>query len=206
MSDQPAYLLLLAAGIERRGFADYIAEVSPQLTRHGGRHLALAPSPSVEPYGYQDAPSSVLVAGWDSVAQLRAFWHSPAYRQLRDRRLHFGSFVAIALEAPENATDAATDAVLTLFLGAGPSPALLEAEGARALALVRERLVETLEGTWTHGDVAMYGWASAQCARRQMVLFSSGQRGRGLLVPVLKSTPRSMPTGHEKSLRGAVAA
>jgi uncharacterized protein (DUF1330 family) len=206
MADRPAYLLLLAAGIERRRFADYVAEMSPQVTQHGGLHMALAPSPSVEPFGHHDAPTSVMVARWDRLADLRAFWQSPPCRQLREQRSRLGTFVAAALEAPECAAETSSDAVLAIFLGAGPSPALLEAEGARALALVRENRIETLEGTWTHGDVAMYGWTSAQCARRQMVLFSSGQRGRALLVPALKSTQPPLPIRQDTRLDGAVAA
>ena len=42
-----------------------------------------------------------------------------------------------------------------------------------------------LHGDWTQGDVAIYGWDSAGRARRPLMSFSSGQRGRGLLLPAL---------------------
>lgn len=196
MSDRTAYLLLLASGIERRRFADYVAEMSPHLTRRGGRYLALAPSASVEPFGHHDAPTSVMLSGWTSVELLREFWRSAECQTLLKQRARFCPLVAVALEGPaEERRDGSTDEVLAIFLGSGPSPALFEAEGARALTLVRERHVEPLEGIWTHGDVAVYGWGSAQRARRQLVTFSSGQRGRALLVPALGRASSSTLTG-----------
>lgn len=195
MSQRIAYLLLLASGIERRRFADCVAEISPQLTRHGGCHLALAPSTTVEPFGHHDAPTSAMLSRWASVERLREFWRSPECQAVINQRSRFGAFVAVALEGPaEERPDGSSDEVLAIFLGSGPSPALFEAEGARALTLVRERQVEALEGVWTHGDVAIYGWASAQSARRQLVSFSSGQRGRALLLPALGRSPSARLT------------
>jgi uncharacterized protein (DUF1330 family) len=148
-----------------------------------------------------------MLACWNSAAQLRDFWHSHARRQLSRQRTGSGTAAAVALEGPAvAAAGTAPDAVLTLFLGSGPSPALLEAAGARALALAREPLVEPLEGDWTNGDIAIYGWPSAPCARRQMVLFSSGQRGRALLLPALQSAPASAPAPPDAQLDSAVAA
>ncbi len=191
MSDQPAYLLLLASGTERRRFADDVAAMSPQMAGQGGRLLALAPAPSVENFGHNHGPTSVMVSHWGDIGRLRSYWHSSGHRHLADQRSRCGAFVAVALEGSRGfATNSTADAVLALFLGAGPSPALLEAEGARPLTLLRESQVESLEGQWTHGDAALYGWTSASSARRQLVTFCSGQRGRALLVPAL-APPRA---------------
>jgi uncharacterized protein (DUF1330 family) len=193
MSDRPAYLLLLASGTERRQFAEYAAEVSPQLTRNGARLLALAPAHSVETFGCNDGPISVMVSRWSNIERLRGFWHSSGHRRLAGQRARCGARVAVALDNPvRETTPSAADAVLALFLGAGPSPALLEAEGARLLALLREPQVEPLEGSWERGDVALYGWTSALSARRQLLTFCSGQRGRALLLPALP-LPREAP-------------
>ncbi len=186
MPDRPAYLLLLVSGTERRRFADYVAEVSPQFTRNGARLLALAPAHSVETFGYNDGPTSVMVSRWQDIERLRGFWHSPEHQRLAGQRARCGTLVAVALDNPiRQTTPSAADAVLALFLGAGPSPALLEAEGARLLTLLREPQLELLEGHWDRGDIALYGWTAAQSARRQLLTFCSGQRGRALLLPVL---------------------
>jgi uncharacterized protein (DUF1330 family) len=193
MSDQPAYLLLLASGTERRRFADDVAAMSPQMAGQGGRLLALAPAPSVETFGHNHGPTSVMVSQWRDIECLRGFWHSSGHRRVADPRSRCGAFVAVALEGSGGLPTASTgDAVLALFLGAGPSPALLEAEGARPLTLLRESQVESLEGQWTHGDVAIYGWTSAHSARRLLVTFCSGQRGRALMLPAL-AAPRAAP-------------
>lgn len=189
MSNRPAYLLLLASAIERQRFAEYVAALSPNLTRLGGRHLAMAPAPMLEQFGHNEAPPSVLLSHWPTLATLREFWNSPRYRAIAKQRKGSGELLAVALEGSYPAmTSDAPDAALAVFLGAGPSPALLEAAGARALTLVRERQVEPLEGNWRHGDVALYAWTSQQQARQQLVTFSSGQRGRALLVPALSFT------------------
>lgn len=193
MSDRSAYLLVLASGTERRRFADYLAAVSPQLAAHGGRLLALAPAPSVETFGHNDGPTSVMVSRWSDIERLRGFWHSREHCRLAGQRAQCGALVAVALDGSGRLPAAsAAVAVLALFLGTGPSPALLEAEGARPLALLRESQVESLEGRWAHGDVAIYGWTSAHDARRQLVTFCSGQRGRALLVSALP-LPAAMP-------------
>lgn len=187
MPDRPAYLLLLASATERRQFADYVAAVSPLLSRYGGRHLALAPATTVEAFGHNDGPMGVMLSSWTTTEQLRGFWTSREHHSLAALRTRIGAFVAVGLDGSGNEpAPIVADEVVAIFLGAGPSPALLEAEGARPLALVREPQVETLEGMWIHGNVAIYGWASAQRARRQMVLFSSGQRARAMLVPTLR--------------------
>jgi uncharacterized protein (DUF1330 family) len=193
MSDRPAYLLLLASVTERRRFADYVAEVSPQFTRNGARLLALAPAHSIEAFGHDDGPAAVMVSRWRDIECLRNFWHSPEHRRLADQRARCGELVAVALDSPvREPSPSAADAVLALFLGTGPSPALLEAEGARLLALLREPQVELLQGDWRRGDIAIYGWASAHSARRQLLTFCSGQRGRALLVPAVP-LPREAP-------------
>jgi len=204
MPNRPAYLLLLASGIERQRFADYVAALSPNLTRLGGRHLAMAPAPMLEQFGHNEAPQSVLLSHWPALESLREFWNSPRYLSIAKQRRGSGELLAVALEGAYLSPIDTPDAALAVFLGAGPSPALLEAAGARALTLVRERQVEPLEGNWRHGDVAIYAWSSAQSARQQLVTFSSGQRGRALLVPALSSTrgaPRQAdPTGAETSV------
>lgn len=206
MSDRPAYLLLLASGIERQRFADYLAALSPMLTRLGARHLAMAPAPMLEQFGHNEAPQNVLLSHWPSLGTLRAFWESKPYQQLLRQRRGSGELLAVALDGPyAMAPEEQADAVLAIFLGAGPSPALLEAAGARPLTLARERQVEPLEGNWRHGDVAIYAWPSAQSARQQLVTFSSGQRGRALLVPALSSTRGASRQG-DANVASSVAA
>ena len=207
MPDSPAYLLLLASGIERQRFADYVSALSPMLHPLGGRHLAMAPAPLLEQFGHNEAPPSVLLSHWPSLDTLRAFWDSPQYKSLAKLRRGSGELLAVALEVPTlAATNDQPDAVLAIFLGAGPSPALLEAAGARALTLVRERQVEPLEGNWRHGDVAIYAWPSAQSARQQLVTFSSGQRGRALLVPALSLTRNTVRQADATGVVSSVAA
>lgn len=190
MSDRPAYLLLLAPGTERRMFADYVAAVSPQLKNHGGRQLALAPASAVEIFGHNDGPVSVMLSRWPSSAHLHEFWNCAGHRRLVGQRHRISTLVAVALEGVGASTTAAAgDDVLAIFLGNGPSPAFLEAEGGHPLALARSAEVEPLQGVWSHGDIAIYGWAEAQGARQQMLMFSSGQRARGLLVPALRAPP-----------------
>ena len=67
MPDRPVYLLLLASGIERQRFADYVAALSPMLSRLGGRHLAMAPAPMVEQFGHHEAPQHVLLSHWPTL-------------------------------------------------------------------------------------------------------------------------------------------
>ena len=207
MPDRPVYLMLLASGIERQRFADYVAALSPMLTRLGGRHLAMASAPMVEPFGHQEAPQSVLLSHWQDLQTLRGFWKSPNHQSIARSRKASGELLAVALEDPHySSKPEVPDAALAVFLGAGPSPALLEAAGARALALVRERQVEALEGNWRHGDVAVYAWPSTQGARQHLGTFSSGQRGRALLVPALSSIRSVSSQADPEGIAASVAA
>lgn len=206
MAGGPVYLLLLASGIERQRFADYVAALSPMLPRLGARHLAMAPAPMLEQFGHHETPQSVLLSLWPDLQTLRGFWTSPRYQSIARLRKASGELLAVALDgSPSTTLTEPTDAALAVFLGAGPSPALLEAAGARALTLVRERQVQALEGNWRHGDVAIYAWASTQAARQQLVTFSSGQRGRALLVPALSSS-RGDPRQDAAGVADSVAA
>jgi uncharacterized protein (DUF1330 family) len=187
VTDRPAYLLLLAHPAER-WLPDYVAALGPLYQRHGGRHLALAAAHTVEHFGHHEATQSLLLSAWASLQSLLRFWHSRPHRSLlaKGGRQHALCFAAVEGEA--ESAPRAEDQALAVFLGPGPAPALLETGGARALALARERRVEPLAGSWSFGDIAIYAWPSLQTARRQLVTFSSGQRGRSLLVPVLPAT------------------
>ena len=96
MPDSPAYLLLLASGIERQRFADYVSALSPMLHPLGGRHLAMAPAPLLEQFGHNEAPPSVLLSHWPSLDTLRAFWDSPQYKSLAKLRRGSGELLAVA--------------------------------------------------------------------------------------------------------------
>ena len=207
MPDRPVYLMLLASGIERLRFAHYLAALSPVLAGLGGCHLAMAPAPTVELFGHQEAPQSLLLSHWPDLETLRGFWTSPNYQSIAKSRNVSGELLAVALEDPQHSSaPEVPDAALAVFLGAGPSPALLEAAGARTLTLVRERQVEALEGNWRHGDVAIYAWPTAQGARQQLVTFSSGQRGRALLVPALPSIRSPSRQADPEGIAASVAA
>ena len=182
-SERKAYLMLLAPGVERSRAAGYLEGLSQVQASAGGRMLALAPAASVEHFGHNGTPQSVTLSVWDTLDALLAFWHSAPHRQLAARARGV-DFRMIALEGEPHAGGEMAESI-AVFLGPGPSPALLEAEGAHALALVRERAVLRLRGEWDQGDVAIYAWDSAAAARRPMLTFSSGQRGQGMLVPSL---------------------
>ena len=197
MTDPAAYLLLLARASDR-SFSDYVAALPALHQRHGGHFAAVAPAPMVEQYGHNGTAHAVMLSGWPSLQQSLAFWQSAAHGALL-RRFGADAMVAIAIEAEPGLPNRTDTEALAVFLGPGPTPALLEAAGAQALALVRERHVTALQGHWTHGDVAIYGWNSERDARQQLVAFSSGQRGRAMLLPGLhKARPASrVPQEHD---------
>lgn len=180
MTERPAYLLLLARASERN-FSDYLAALPALQQDHGGQFRAMAPAPMVEQFGHNGAAFSLMLSCWPSIQRLRSFWRTAAHRVLL-RRFSADAMVAAALEAAVDPRQASGAKALGIFLGPGPTPALLEAAGAQALALVREPQVEPLKGDWTHGDVAIYGWDSARSARQHLGAFSSGQRGRAMLL------------------------
>lgn len=193
MFDRPAYLLTLAPGMERARFSEYLAGLPALYARHGGQHLAVAPAPTVERFGHHQAAQSVMLSRWSGMRQVLEFWRSPDHQLLARRRsVNDGTCVA-AFEGEATTDGAPRTEALAMFLGPSPTPALLEAEGARAVALARERQVEALEGPWACGDIAIYAWDSARNARRQLVTYSSGQRGRAMLIPTLPATRSPAP-------------
>jgi uncharacterized protein (DUF1330 family) len=179
-----AYLLVLAPGAERSRLAEYLDALPRLQAGAGGRMLALASAMSIEHFGHNGTAQSVMLSAWESLDALLGFWQSPAHRSPATRARGAEDLRVIAVEGEPQVDGIDTEAI-AVFLGPGPSPALLEAEGAHALALVRERGVLRLRGDWEQGDVAIYAWGSAASARRPMLTFSSGQRGQGLLVPAL---------------------
>lgn len=179
-----AFLLMFGPGAERARVADYVAALPRMHAVHGGRQLVLAPALSIEHFGHKGEAHSVILSVFPSMQGLREYWESSAHRRAAARCRGAEDLLAVALDAEPGAAQAQAESV-AVFLGPGPSPALLEAEGAQALALVRERALECLHGEWPHGDVAIYAWESANRARRPLLSFSSGQRGRGLLLPAL---------------------
>lgn len=183
-SGRMAYLLVLTPGGERSRLAEYLDALPRLQANAGGRMLALASATSIEHYGHNSTPQSVMLSAWDSLDALLGFWQSTAHRQPAARARGAEDLQVIAVEGEPQANGLVSESI-AIFLGPGPSPALLEAEGARALALVRERAVLRMRGDWEQGDVAIYAWDSAASARRPMLNFSSGQRGHGLLVPSL---------------------
>lgn len=182
-----AFLLMLAPGAERARVADYVAALPRMHAAYGGRQLVLAPAPSIERFGHNGEAQSVILSSFQSLQALLDYWESADHRRAAARCRGAQELLAVALDTEPGASQTPAESV-AVFLGPGPSPALLEAEGAQALALVRERAVRRLHGEWTHGDVAIYGWESASRARRPLLSFSSGQRGRGLLLPALPGT------------------
>lgn len=181
--ERGAYLLMLVPAADRARMVPYASELPRLQARFGGRFLVLAPAPFIEHFGHNGESHNVLLSAFPSMSRLHDHWASPEHRRAASR-CRGEDLLAVALDAEAGADDSDAHS-LALFLGPGPSPALLEAAGARALALVRERAVVRLSGDWCHGDVALYGWTSAASARQSLLSFSSGQRGRGLLLPAL---------------------
>lgn len=187
-SGRMAFLLVLTPGGERSRLAEYLDALPRLQASAGGRMLALASATSIEHFGHNSTSQSVMLSAWDSLDSLLGFWQSPAHRQPAARARGVEDLQVIAVEGEPQASRPGSESI-AIFLGPGPSPALLEAEGAHALALVRERAVLRMRGDWDRGDVAIYAWDSATSARRPMLNFSSGQRGHGLLVPSLQGAP-----------------
>lgn len=187
MSADAAYLLVLARVSDRLRFAEYVRALPPVYARYGGRYLAVAPALSVEQFGHTESPQSVVVSRWPSFEQLCTFWSSTDYRRVAGLRARTGEFLAAAVDGLPACPESPPARYLSMILGPGPSPALLEAEGACPLALARESQVRPLEGAWPVGDCALYAFADAELARRSLLTFSSGQRGRSLLVPAVGS-------------------
>lgn len=188
MAAYAAYLLVLARIADRLRFGHYVRALPPVYARYGGRYLAVAPALSVEQFGHTETPQSVVISRWPSFEHLCAFWSSADYREVADLRTRTGEFLVAAVDGLPECPDSPPARYLSVILGPGPSPALLEAEGACPLALAREAQVRALEGTWPVGDCALYGFASAEVARRSLLTFSSGQRGRSLLLPAMEAS------------------
>lgn len=185
MPDTHAYLLVLARVTDRARFSRYVSGLPPIYARFGGRYLAVASAPTVEQFGHAEAPQSVMLSRWPSMNRLREFWDSRQYRSAARVRAGTGDFLVTAMDGEPECPLATAPSVLATILGPGPSPALLEAEGACPLALARERQVVSLEGIWPHGDCAMYSFAATAVARRLLLQFNTAQRGRSLLFPAL---------------------
>lgn len=199
---EPAYLLVLARISDRPAFGAYVNALPPIQAAHGGRWLALVPGPAVEQFGHPQEAPSVAISHWPALRGLHEFWQSSDYQNVARLRAGSGEFVALALRGEQHDpdTEAPPAAALVTVLGHGPSPALLEAEGARLLAHARNGEVEVLEGAWELGDVALYTFAEAEVARRVLMRFSSGQRGRSLLLPTRHT---SNGHGHSNDHRAA---
>ena len=205
MFERPAYLLFLAHAASRSRVSDYLAALPP-LQEYGGHYLAVAPAASVERFGHNHNPQSLVLSRWPSLAIIQEFWQSPAHQTLDWAGAQCVQVAALEGEWNACRDGQEIDEALAIFLGPGPSPALLEAEGARALALVRQAQVTSLFGAWEQGDIAIYAWTSAQRARRQLVTFSSGQRGRSILVPALAASRKPQCyQAHEPLLLRAIA-
>jgi|CXWL01.1.fsa_nt_gi uncharacterized protein (DUF1330 family) len=194
MAERPAYLVALARLRDRVRFGAYVAALPPVYAHFGGLYLAVATASSIEQFGHAAASHSVVISRWPSLERLQAFWASRDYRKVLALRAGTGEVTAVGLEGHADAGSNDALPAIALILGSGPSPALLEAGGAQSLACVRERELSALEGDWTHGDVALYGFAELTTGRKLLSQLSSGQRGRSLLLPGIPPTVE-MPCG-----------
>lgn len=185
MTANAAYMLVLARHTDRARFGRYVSDLSAVYARLGGSYLAVAPAPSVEQFGHAEVPQSVAVSRWPSMARLHAFWESREYRRVARARADAEDFLVVAIDGQPECPLTPPALLLAVILGPGPSPALLEDEGACPLALGRDAEVVRLDGSWAHGDCAIYAFSEAQVARRLLLQYSSGQRGRSLLVPAI---------------------
>ncbi len=79
--------------------ADYVAEVSPMVERHGGRYLART-SKVQRIEGERDPRGTLLIIEWPSREAAQAFYESEEYRPFREARLQGsdGEFFLVAGE------------------------------------------------------------------------------------------------------------
>ncbi len=182
--DFPGYLVVLARIHDRDRFAAYIQALPPVYAQFGGRYLAVAPALAVERYGLSEMPQSTVVSRWPSFTRLMEFWHSGEYRSVAQLRTGTGEFTCVGIEGFERQADADPIRAVVAIIGNVPTRALVEASGGTALAIARAAQVEPLEGIWSQGDLALYTFSDLTRARRMLSDFSSGQRGRSLLLPV----------------------
>lgn len=180
----PGYLLVLARITDRDRFGAYIQALPPVYAEYGGRYLAVAPAVTVEHFGLSEPPQSTVVSHWPSLGRLVEFWHSKPYRQVASLRAGTGEFTCVGVEGLEMPTTNDPIKAVVAIIGNVPTRALVEASGGTALAIARAAKVEPLEGAWTQGDLALYTFADVARARKMLGDFSSGQRGRSLLLPV----------------------
>jgi uncharacterized protein (DUF1330 family) len=180
----PGYLLVLARIADRDKFGSYIQALPPVYAEYGGSYLAVAPAVTVERFGLSEQPQSAVVSRWPSLGRLVEFWHSKPYRHVAALRAGTGEFTCVGVEGLEPAEIDEPIRAVVAIIGNVPTRALVEASGGTALAIARAAKVEPLEGAWTQGDLALYTFSDLAKARKMLSDFSSGQRGRSLLMPV----------------------
>lgn len=183
----PAFLLVLATVRDAEGYARHLATLPLLYARAGGRYLAHANGPDVECFGGHPIAQGLAVSVWPSMSTLHAFWTSAEHQAVRASRAGTGEFEAFALPASAFPTAAPDLSHIAAILGQPASPAVLEHEGACPLAVARENDLVVLEGPGVVGGCALYGFRDAQAARRVLSQFSSRQRDRSLLAPLLLS-------------------
>lgn len=199
MSQVPGYLVVLARVQDRPRFGAYVGALPPVYQQYGGRYLAVAPAATVEQFGAVEAAQSVVVSAWPSLDGLLRFWSSAEYREVVKLRDGTGEFIVAGLggDGSDHAVDLAGMEALVLILGAPLSPAIVEAEGGTMIARARSSELKLLEGRWTQGDVAIFSFARITKARAVLSQISSGERRRGLILPLTAPARAAAPASTE---------
>ena len=73
----PAYVLAKIKINDRDAYAEYAAAAGPAVARYGGRYLALVDQ--VEVLEGEWEPDRLVIIGFDSTEQAKAWWTSPEY-------------------------------------------------------------------------------------------------------------------------------
>lgn len=96
----PCYMIVIAEISDRARFmSGYAREVPALVERHGGRYLFRGGGGTFLEGGWCDTPSA-LVSEWPSREAALAFWHSPAYAELKALREGTGRFQVLIVDAP----------------------------------------------------------------------------------------------------------
>jgi uncharacterized protein (DUF1330 family) len=159
-ADAPGYLVVIGKGSDRDRMMAYSRALPPVYAKAGGRYLAIGgPGRGVEWLAGPWQDRSLVLARFDGVPQVLAFWWGDDYRQAARLRERAGQFTVVAVPgAGDDAARAAppeavylVEATVTRDAGAyaayrGALETLLAAHGGRVLAAGEVGAYTALEG------------------------------------------------------------
>jgi len=95
------YLMTIARNVAVERLGAYSAALTPLYAKFGGRYLAMGgPDRGVECVG-ASSPRSVMLARFETLADIHAFWASPGYRAAVPLRDGCGEFTVLAFSGEE---------------------------------------------------------------------------------------------------------